>query len=333
SSSLVKKGAPVVRFDPSSTRQQLAEKEAVLKQAQATLDQAVAQARITAEQDKRDLAKARYDMERARLEASKKEIVSRLQGEESMIDYGLAQQNLKVAEATMALHDASDKAKVASLTRQRQKAQAEVDLTKFRLSQMEIKAPLSGLIVYLTNYSQGWINAKPFKVGDQVWPGAGLAELPDLSTLEMEGRVEETDRGRVSPGTEVRVRIDSLPELNIPAQLTAVSPLTRQNLAEWPPTRSFLGTARMLQADPRLRPGMNGSMDVVINRIPVAISIPAKALFMRNGKPVVWIATGRQYRAIEVEVLARNPDEVAVKGIQAQTMVTLTEPEAKDRQS
>src|SRR5579862_2155241 len=66
-------GKPVIRFDPSSARQQLQEKEAALRQAQATLDQELAQARITAEQNKLDLAAAHYDVERARLEASKAE--------------------------------------------------------------------------------------------------------------------------------------------------------------------------------------------------------------------------------------------------------------------
>src|ERR1700732_2229740 len=47
-------GKPVIRFDPSSARQQLQEKEAALRQAQATLDQELAHARITAEQDKLD---------------------------------------------------------------------------------------------------------------------------------------------------------------------------------------------------------------------------------------------------------------------------------------
>ena len=92
----VKAGDPVVRFDPSSAQQQLQEKEAALKQAQATLDQAVAHARITAEQDQRDLSTAKYDVEKARLEASKAEIVSKLQGEESHIDLGLAEQKLRV---------------------------------------------------------------------------------------------------------------------------------------------------------------------------------------------------------------------------------------------
>ena len=84
-----KPGDPVIRFDPSSARQQLDEKNAALHQAQATLDQAVAQARITAEQDKLDLATARYDVERAKLEASKQAIVSVIQGEESKIDLAI----------------------------------------------------------------------------------------------------------------------------------------------------------------------------------------------------------------------------------------------------
>ena len=42
--------------------------------------------------------------------------------------------------------------------------------------------------------------------------------------------------------------------------------------------------------DSRLRPGMNGGMDIIINRIPNAISIPAKALFTRDGKPIVYLA-------------------------------------------
>jgi multidrug efflux pump subunit AcrA (membrane-fusion protein) len=70
---------------------------------------------------------------------------------------------------------------------------------------------------------------------------------------------------------------------------------------------------------------MNGNMDVIVNRVPNAISIPAKAVFTRNGKPIVFVSEKGGYRAVPVEVLARNPDEVAVKGIQAGAMVTLVE--------
>jgi HlyD family secretion protein len=327
----VKEGDLVVRFDPSSTQQKQQENEAALKQAQATLDQALADARITAEQDQRDLASAKYDVERARLEASKAEIVSKLQGEESRIDLGLAEQKLKVQEATVELHKASGQSKIASLTRLRDKAQAEVDVTKDRLARMEVKAPLSGIVTYMMNTSQGWVNAKPFAVGDQVWPGGILAEIPDLGSLEMEGKVEETDRGRIAIGEEVKVRIDSLPELTIPAVLDSISPLTEQSFEDWPPTRSFRAYAKMAKPDARLRPSMNGNIDVVVNRIPHAISVPSKAIFTRNGQPVVYVARNGTYQPTVIQVLARNPDEVAIRGIDDGAMVATVEPKPEAR--
>jgi HlyD family secretion protein len=329
-SSPVKAGDVVIRFDPSSAKQQLQEKEAALRQAQATLDQELAQARITGEQDKVDLATSTYQAEKARLEASKQEIVSALQGEENKIDLALAEEDMKVKAAAAHLHSASDAAKTASLTRLRDQAQADVDLTKHRLAQMELKAPLSGIIVYLPNYSQGWMNAKPFQVGDQVWPGASLAEIPDLNTLEMEGKIEEIDRGRISIGDPARVRVDALPELTLPAKLSTLSPLTEQTW-EWPPSSSFRGYSAIQKPDSRLRPGMNGSMDLEIDKIAAAISVPSKALFTRGGKPVVFVNGKSGFRAVEVQILARNPDEIAIKGIGPGTMVALVDPEKRDR--
>ena len=322
----VKAGDPVIRFDPSSAKQQLEEKTAVLRQAAATVDQAVAQARITAEQDKLDLANARYQVERAKLEASKQKIVSIIQGEESKVDLESAETKLRVQEATVNLHQKSDEAKIASVTRQRDKAQAEVDLARERLGEMEIKSPLEGVVTYQMNTSQGWMNRQPFKVGDHVWPRAPMAEVPDLATLRMEGRLEEVDRGRVEPGNDVRVHVDALPEQTLEAKLSGVSPLTQVTLGEWPPIRSFHAYAQIQKPDPRLRPDMNGSMDVITRRIPNAISIPGNAVFTRDGKPIVYLAQKNGvYRAADIEILARNPDEVAVRGIPENSVVALTE--------
>jgi HlyD family secretion protein len=321
----VKSGQTVIRFDPSSAQQQLQEKEAGLHQSQATLDQAVAQARITAEQDKLDLAAARYELERARLETSKAEIVSALQGEESRIDLGLAEQKVRVEDSTVKLHEASARARIGSLTRLRDQAQFDVDLMNRRLAQMEVIAPLDGIIMYLTNNSQGWLNAKPFKVGDNAWSGSPLAEIPDMTTLEMEGKLDEIDRGRVAAGQATRIRIDALPEKTLAGKLSGLSLLTEQS-NEWPPQKSFRAYAQVDQNGLQLRPGMNGNLDIIVNRLAGAISIPAKALFTRNGKPIVYLAGKQGYIATEVELLARNPDEVAVKGLKAGDKVTLAEP-------
>ena len=191
-------GDVVVRFDASGAKRQLDEQTAALKQSKASLAQALAQARMTSEQDKLDLATAHYDVDRAKLEASKQAIVSVLQGESSKVDLATAESKLRVQEATVELHRKSDESKGASIQRQLEKAQADVDLTTERIGQTNMRAPGDGIIVYLTNYSHGWMNAQPFKVGDQVWPGAAVAEIPDTATLQMECKVDEVDRGRIS---------------------------------------------------------------------------------------------------------------------------------------
>jgi HlyD family secretion protein len=320
----VKEGESLIKFDSSASQQQLDQKEAALRQAKATLDQELAQANVIHEQDASDLADTKFNVEKARLEASKTEIVSQIQGEENKIDLGMAEEKLKVQEATVALHDTSEKSKIASLTRLRDQAAREVEITKTRITEMDVKSPISGIVVYLPNYSQGWINAKPFKAGDNAGAGQQIAEIPDLTTLEMDAKVEETDRGRITTGQDSRIRIDALPELAINAKLAQISPLAEQSF-EWPPTRSFHAYAALAKPDSRLRPDMNGGMDVIIDRIPNAISIPAKALFTRNGKPVVYLASHGKYTPAEVEILARNPDEIAIKGIPSGSSVALVD--------
>lgn len=326
----VKEGSSIIRFDSSTAQQQLQQKEAALRQSQATLDQAVAQARITAEQDKSELADAGFAVDRARLEVSKMETVSRLQGEAAAVDLSIADQKRKVQEATVDLHATADKSRLASLTRLRDQAASEVDLTKSRIGQMELKAPIDGILVFESNYSQGWMNAKPFKVGDNVFAGMAIADMPDLNTLTMDAKVEEIDRGRIQPGQEVRARVDSLPELVMNAKVDNIS-LMAETTNEFPPTRNFRAYASLAKPDTRLRPGMNGGIDIIISRIPNAISIPSKALFTHAGKPVVYVADKGRYRPAPVEVLARNPDEVAVTGIPAGTLVSLVDIEKKDQ--
>ncbi len=331
SGAVIHQGEVMIRFDSSAAEQQLQQKQAALEQAQASLDQAVAQSKITADQDKSDLADAQFNVEKATLEVSKQEIVGEIQAEESRIALGLCQQKLKVAQATAELHAASDRSRIGSLTRVRDYNLNDVNITKARIAQMVIPAPITGYLNFAINYSQGWMNAKPYKVGDSVFSGMSLAEIPDLETIEMEGKIEEIDRGRISVGQDVQVHIDSLPELAIPARIGQISPLAEAGF-EYPPTRSFKALAPISHPDPRLRTGMNSGMDIVVNRIPNAISIPSKALFTRNGKPVVFVASGSHYRPVEVELLARNPDEVAVSGLPAGSMVTLVDIEKKENQ-
>ena len=326
----VKKDQVVIRFDPSRMQQDLKEKKAALDQAQAALDQAVADARIAGDQDTLDLSTADYQMQKARLEATKQAIMSKIQGEESDIDSGLAEEKLNVQKAANLTHQKSSEGKIASLTRARDTAKAQVDFTEHQLSLMELKSPLDGVINYMSNYSQGWMNAQPFKVGDHAVSGGVLAEIPDLATLQMESKVDEVDRGRIAVGDKVLVHVDAFPEKVMPATLVSITPLPEEN-NEWPPTRSFRAYAQLDMPDDRLRPGMNAGADIVETKIPNAVSIPAKALFTQAGQPVVYLKKADRYLAQKVQVRAKNPDEVAIEGLAAGSMVALVEPPLEQR--
>jgi RND family efflux transporter MFP subunit len=322
--SSIKAGDPVVRFDASGAQRQSKEKDAALAQAKASLDQANAQAGITAEQDKLEIASLKQAVELARIEVSKSDILSAIQGEENRIALALAEEKLRVKEASAAFNTASAQSKIGSAESQLKKADAEVKLIQSRISQTEIRAPASGIINYAMNYSQGWMNAKPFKVGDNVWPGSAVAEIPNVENLRMKAKAEEIDRGRMTAGQDVHVILDPFPEKTFRGKLDRISPLTEQTW-EWPPTRSFRAFGTLGETDSRLRPQMNGRMDVIVDRIADAISVPSKAVFSRSGRPVVLVPDKAGVQAIPVEVLARNPDEVAIRGIKAGTQVALVD--------
>src|ERR1700751_2693088 len=94
----VKKGELIVQFDKPKTEQDLAQLRSALKSAQAEIEQARAQARLSEEEDVTAVMKARYDIESAKLEASKQEIVSTTEGQEAKLKLAYAEQKLREAE-------------------------------------------------------------------------------------------------------------------------------------------------------------------------------------------------------------------------------------------
>src|SRR5271169_378892 len=95
---VVKSGDVVVEFDKTKTEQDLAQFRSALKSAEAEIGQAKAQARLAEEEDKTTVLKARYDVEGAKLEASKQEIVSKIEGEEAKLKLADSEQKLREGE-------------------------------------------------------------------------------------------------------------------------------------------------------------------------------------------------------------------------------------------
>ena len=119
--------------------------------------------------------------------------------------------------------------------------------------------------------------------------GQIIAEVPDLSTLRVTARLEEAERGRMQPGQRVIVRADAVPDKELAGKIGDISALARVDFSNWPPQRNFDMIVQLDQIDARLRPGMNTTVRVAVDRVADAVLIPARAVFEKEGRSVAYV--------------------------------------------
>ncbi len=332
---LVKKGDVVVQMDVSKLQQTLAQKRSEVKQAEAEIEQARAKARLLEEQDMTDLQRAHYDVERAKLEVSKAEIISRIEGEEKKLELANAEQKLKEAEQKLKSDRDGADADVKSKMRKRDKARFEVQQAERDIAQMTLRAPAEGMVSLLPNWRAGGFfsdNAPEFREGDRAWSGAGIAELPDLSTLQLRARIEEADRGRLKPGQTATMRVDAVPDKEFTARVAEISPLAKTDFSGWPPKKNFDLALQLDQLDPRLRPGMSATARVAVERLPDSILVPPEALFQKSGNTVAYVLNGSKFEERGTEIARRGEKQVAVaRGLKPGERVALKDPTAEEK--
>ena len=81
----MKAGDVLVEFDATTLKQRMQEKLSELKQSDAEIAQVQAQQKITQEQDQTAVMKARYDLDRAKLDLGKRDLVSKLEFEQAKL--------------------------------------------------------------------------------------------------------------------------------------------------------------------------------------------------------------------------------------------------------
>ena len=327
----LKPGDLAVQFDATKTQQTLEQKQSELKQAEAEIQQTQAQSRLKTEQDATDLMKAKFAVETARLDASEQEILSKIDGEEKKLALADAEQSLKQAETQQASDARDAAADLEGKKQKRDKAEFEVREAEANIARLTLRAPISGIVTILPNYRSNWMNPPPFRPGDQAWPGAGIVELPDLSTLEVEARVDETDRGRLQTGLPVTVRVDAAPDKEFPARIADISTLAKIDFSGgWPFPRNFDLAIRLDQSDPRLRPGMSASIRAAVEKVPDALLIPSEASFQKGGETVAYVLKGSKFEERPIEIARRGESELAIaSGLAPGERVALRNPTAR----
>src|SRR5579864_7837311 len=333
----IKKGEMVIEFDGVQQEQNYIEKSTSVRTADSEIVQTKAEHQIENEMDGMNLMQSEYNVERAKLEASKAEILSEIEGAKDRIDVTVSEGELSQAHTAIQSRKISHSADIERLDQKKDKAVRDTDLAKSYLSKMVIRAPNDGIVNILPNFRAGGSfgqSPPPFKEGDRAWTGAAIAEIPDLSEMRVELKLEEVDRGKLKLGQPVRVRVDAIPEKEFNAEMDWISPIAQLVFRTFPPEKLFPARATLKNLDPRLRPGMSATAEIIVDKQPNVLLIPTRASFLHNGKPTVYVQKGQEFLTRTSEVGRRTDEDLVVlKGLKEGELVTLESHEEAARRS
>jgi len=326
----VKKGDVVIEFDPSRTEQDLAQYKSTLKSSQADIEQVRADGRLNEEVDTTAVMKARYDVEVAKLDVSKSEVVSRIDGAEATLKLADAEQALRQAEQQLKSDTTVDGATIQDKKNASRKAEFDAQRAETALAAMSLKAPSDGTISLLSIWHNG--GESTFKAGERAWPGTPIAELPDPASMRIAARVDETERGRLALSQPVTLQLDAIPDRQFTGKIERIGTIATSDFsAGWPIPRNFDLEISIDQADPRLKPGMTVQITVIVDRVPDAITIPSQASFLKSGQTVAYVWNGSAFNERPIQVERSSRDRILVtSGLKPGDLVALKEPLGKE---
>ena len=331
--STVSAGDTIVQFDTTVQQRTLEQKQSELKQAESEIEKALAEERRRVQTAATALGQARSAAARARLDLQGADLRSRVDAEHFALKSADAEEAVREAEHKVEAERASAGADVARARQKRDKALFDVRETERTIAGMTLKAPAPGTVTILPNRRAANVfaqSAPEFRTGDRAFFGAAIAELPDLSSIQMACRVDEVDRARTQTGRTVLIRVDAVPDRELRGEVQDISMLARPDFTTFPPTRNFDLTVAVRESDPRLRSGMSATARIELERMNGVLVVPAAAVFQHGGRSVAYIVTSSTIDARPITVLRRGRDEIAVAaGLAEGDRVALKEPEER----
>lgn len=163
-------------------------------------------------------------------------------------------------------------------------AMASLKSTDDSIQKTYINSPIDGIVTSL-KVEEGEVAI----IGTMNNPGTVLMTIADLSVMEAEVRVDETDVVNVRLGKSAEVRVDALPGQILHGEVTEVgnSALTGSNQTAFGTTteaKDFKTVITLTQPPTSLKPGFSATADIIIDSRENALSIPIAAIVLQEGK-------------------------------------------------
>jgi HlyD family secretion protein len=257
----VKAGQPLLEIDPKNLESQLNQRQASLDTAKSTLLQTqsqVSNARVALKQAEDTLT--RQD---AQFKAG---LLSRQEFERAQADVETQRTNLKVSQQSVQVQEQRIKQEEANLT------SAQYDLNKVR-----IVSPIDGLVT-ARNVEEG----ETAVVGTMNNAGTVLLTVADLSVIETELEVDETDIPFVKLGQPAKITIDALQDQIFTGKVTEVGNSPIATTGTTTRATNFKVKVTIDGRVPNVRPGFTCTAVITTATRQKAVSVPIQAMTVRE---------------------------------------------------
>ena len=268
-------GQFLLEIDPETLRAAVDRGEAGLQASRSTQRQA--QVSVTSARVNLQLAKDNLERQENLWELR---LISRETYELAASDVTLRETELEAREVDVATQSQRIRQEEASLQ------SARYDLTK-----VTITAPITG-VVTRRNIEEG----ETVVIGTMNNQGTVLATVADLSVIEAEVEVDETDIPSVTLGQTAEVTIDALPDRHFAGIVTEIgnSPIQTDGSGAGSQATTFKVVVTLNDEIPGVRPGFTCTADITTAVRADSLAIPIQAATVRE---VVVDATGQLVRA------------------------------------
>lgn len=180
-------------------------------------------------------------------------------------------------------------------------AERELSKIKERLAACTIRAPADGMVIYeTTGGRRRHENRDLMEVGATVHPRHRLVRMPTSDKMLAEISIREASKPKLKEGMQTTITVDALPGKTFTGTLTRIAILPDSTQA-WlnPDLKVYKCEVELDESDPRMRPGMNCQVDVLVEEHEKAIFVPVQCVLQVDDKPTVYLASdGRQEKRI-----------------------------------
>lgn len=319
----VREGDVVARFDRSDMEQRLEEGEANLATSALRIQNAEVDGATEVSHVDKSGRLAALELEVAqRYQKRDSEIWSRAEIAESQIDEELAQRRQGHAETVRPVRESLSQVSVELLDVDRQRAEHDVSQARSGLAALEVRSPHSGILTW----TRDWEGDLP-QIGDQVWRGQELGQIPDLDDMEAEVFVLEADAAGLAVGCRATVEIEAYPGVTFDATVSHVDAVAKRQY-RGSPVQYFGVVLRLDRTDKELmKPGQRVRAALLLAEEHDALVVPRQALFLEDGKSHVRVVDGSETVLRAVEVGAQSLGlSVIVAGLEEGEVVALEPP-------